>query len=277
MVKANTILLARERRLEIHAELQELGSVRVTDLAQRFGVAEETIRRDLDKLSKEGQLVRTHGGALSIRNDRFDLPLGVRKNSRALEKRSIAQQALLHIRPNEVIALDASTSVLELVCLLPDMPLTVITYGLDAARLLIDRPQIQVISTGGELDSKSVCLLGPLAEENLRKFSINKVFFSCKGIDLERGYSEASTSHASIKELLIQLADRSFLLADHSKFGVRSMTYSGDLDAVDVVITDEKTDASFLSALEQAGVETEIVPIRNRPTPNAQATTEANL
>jgi DeoR/GlpR family transcriptional regulator of sugar metabolism len=243
------------------ADLQEQGAVRVTALAERFGVAEETIRRDLDKLSDEGQLARTHGGALSIRNDRVDLPLAVRKNSRAVEKQAIAQQALTHIQPHDVIALDASTTVLELVCLLPDMPLTVITYGLDAARLLIDRPQIQVISTGGELDPKSVCLLGPIAEANLRQFSIPKVFFSCKGIDLERGYSEASTAHASIKELLLQLADRSFLLADHSKFGVRSMTYSGDLAAVDVVITDDQTDASFLNALKQVGVETEVVPV----------------
>ncbi len=271
VVKSNNMPLARERRLEILAELQEQGAVRVTALAERFGVAEETIRRDLDKLSNEGQLARTHGGALSIRNDRFDLPLAVRKNSRAIEKRAIAQQALSHIEPNQVIAVDASTTALELVCLLPDMPLTVITYGLDAARLLIDRPQIQVVSTGGELDPKSVCLLGPIAEANLRQFSIHKVFFSCKGVDLERGYSEASTAHASIKELLLQLADRSFLLADHSKFGVRSMTYSGGLEAVDVVITDDQTDARFLEALKQAGVKAEVVSVRNRST--AEVTT----
>ncbi|MCH8840049.1 MAG: DeoR/GlpR transcriptional regulator [Planctomycetes bacterium] len=99
----------------------------------------------------------------------------------------------------------------------------------------------------------------------MRQFSIHKAFCSCKGIDLERGFSEASTSHASIKGLLMQLADRAYLLADHSKFGVRSMTYSGDLQAVDVVITDDATDASFLNALGKAGVETEVVPRGNRP------------
>ena len=265
MVKVNGVPLARERRLEILGELQERGAVRVTALADRFGVAEETIRRDLDKLSSEGQLVRTHGGAISVRNDRTDLPLAVRKNSRALEKQAIARQALTHIGPNEVIALDASTTVLELACLLPNMPLTVITNSLDAARLLIDRPQTQVISTGGELDNKSVCLLGPIAEANIRQFSISKFFFSSKGIDLDRGYSEASTSHAAIKDLLVQLADRSFLLADHSKFGVRSMTYSDGLGSVDTVITNDKTDTSFINALEQAGLEIEVVSLRNRP------------
>jgi len=271
MVETNNIPLAIQRRLEILAELQEQGAVRVTPLAERFGVAEETIRRDLDKLNEKGRLARTHGGAISIRNDRIDLPSAARRTSQAIEKQRIAQHALSHIQPHDVVALDASTTVLELTCLLPDMPLTVITYGIDTARLLIDRPQIQVISTGGELDARSVCLLGPVAEATLRQFSINKVFFSCKGIDLERGYSEASTSHASIKRLLMQLADRAYLLADYTKFGVRSMSYSGDLQAIDVVITDDATDASYLSALGKAGVETEIVPTRSVSTNTGQA------
>ena len=265
MVKTKSLPLARERRIEILAELEERGSVRVAALAEQFGVAEETIRRDLDRLSDEGQLARTHGGALSIRHDRFDLPLTVRKNSRALEKRALAEQALTHIQPNDVVALDASTTVLELACLLPDIPLTVVTYGLDVARLLIDRPQMQVIVTGGELDRRSNCLLGPLAEASLRSFSINKAFFSCKGVDLERGYSEASTTHASMKKLLMQLSDRSYLLADHSKFGVRSMVYSGELSSVDVMITNGGTDTRFLAALKDVGVEAEVVKVSYVP------------
>lgn len=263
MVKASSVPFASERRLEILDKVQQQGTVRVTQLADQFGVAEETIRRDLDKLSHEGQLIRTHGGAMSVRTERFDLPLAVRKGSRVAEKQAIAQRALAHVEPNDVIALDASTTVLELACLLPDMPITVITYGLDVARLLLDRPQIRVICTGGELDTQSICLLGPVAEASLRQFSISKVFCSCKGIDLERGFSEASTSHASIKKLLLQLADHSFLLADHSKFGVRSMTYSGTIDEADVLITDEKTDAGFSDAFVQAGVRIEVATINN--------------
>ncbi len=260
MGQTNRIPLARERRLEILADLEDQGAVRVTDLAERFGVAEETIRRDLDKLCSEGRLARTHGGALSIRSQRIDLPSSVRRNEHSGEKKRIARHALSFIEPHDVLALDASTTVLELVCLLPDMPLTVITYGLDAARLLIDRPQIHVISTGGELDSKSVCLLGPLAEATLRQFTIGKSFCSCKGVDLERGYSEASTLQASIKRLLMQLADRTFMLADHSKFGVRSMAYSGNVQDADVLITDEKTDKTLLKSLEQAGVQISVAP-----------------
>lgn len=258
MVRANSTPLAGERRLEILDQLAANGSVRVTLLAQDFGVAEETIRRDLDKLSDEGRLTRTHGGAMSVRTESEDLPWSVRKSSRTHEKRAIAFAALSYVEPNDVIALDASTTVMELACLLPDIPLTVITYGLDVARFLADRTQIQVICAGGELDPKSICLLGPIAESNLKQFTISKLFFSSKGIDLERGYSEASTSHASIKEVLLNLAEHSILLADHSKFGVRSMTYSGPIDSADRLITDTRTDANVVEAFERAGVRTQV-------------------
>jgi len=257
-VKQTVVPLARERRLEILAHLNGQGSVRVAELAEKYHVAEETIRRDLDKLHSEGRLARTHGGALSVRNDRFDLPLAVRKNSRIAEKQAIARCALEFIEPNEVIALDASTSALELACLLPDMPLAVITNSIDAARLLLDRPQLQVISTGGQLDSQSACFLGPLAESTLRQLTIQKAFISCKGIDRNRGYSEASAEHASLKRLLMSLADQTFLLADHSKFGVRSMVYSGDLKDVDRLVTDDQTDGEYLAALTEAGVGVEV-------------------
>lgn len=264
MAATKKTTLPQQRRVEILSELEDRGSVRVTNLAKRFGVAEETIRRDLDKLSEEGQAARTHGGALSIRNQRFDLPVAVRKNTLAAEKRRIAKQALSQIQENDVIALDASTTVLELVCLLPDIPLTVITHGIDAARLLAERENIRVFCTGGELDTDSTCLLGPLAEESLRRFSIDKAFFSCTGVDLERGYSEASVAHASMKRLLTQLAIRSFLLVDHSKFGVRSVAYSGSVYDVDHLITDEATDPQLVEALRKGGVETGVADSNSR-------------
>lgn len=258
MSNVNNIPLARLRRLEILALLEEAGSVRVNQLAERFSVAEETIRRDLDKLSESGQLARTHGGALSVRSDRSDLPLTVRKGKHSTEKHHIAKLALPHIQPNDVVAFDASTTALELVCLLPDIPLTVITTAVDVVRLLADRKNIQVICSGGTLDQKSLSFLGPIAENTLEQFSINKAFLSAKGIDLERGFSEASPTHASIKRRLMELADCSYILADHSKFGVRSMAYFANLQAVDVLITDNGIESSVLDALSEAGLKVEV-------------------
>lgn len=255
--------LARDRRHQILNELELIGAVRVTALARRFLVAEETIRRDLDKLGASQLLVRTHGGAISIRSDRRDLPIAVRKTTFQEEKRRIAQHAVAQIKAGDVIALDASSTVLELAYQLPDMRLTVVTHGLDVARLLMDKPQIEVVVTGGQVDAASASLLGPVAEQTLATFAVNKAFLSCKAVDFKHGLSEATIAHASIKKTMLDLAEQSFLLADPSKFGVRSVAYFGSLQSIDVVIADETTDAEVLNALQEAGVEVKVATSKN--------------
>lgn len=252
--------LPRKRQLEILAEIESAGAVRVTPLAERFGVAEETIRRDLDKLSSEGLLNRTHGGAVATRRDRTDLPIGVRQSTSAEEKQRIASHALQFIEPGDVVSLDASSTTLELARLLPDEPLTVVTNGVDIARLLADRPRVRVVCAGGELDHVSVCTQGPIAEDAFRQFAIGKTFLSCKAIDLDRGFSEASMAHASIKRVLLQTADCSYLLADGGKFGVRSSVFIGGLSSVKCVVTDRDPGAVAIERLAAAGVSLRVAP-----------------
>lgn len=247
--------LPKQRQLEILAELDNAGAVRVVALAERFQVAEETIRRDLEKLDAQGLLRRTHGGAVGAESEMTDLPISVRKTTNSLAKKQIARRALSFIEAGDVIALDASTTTLELARLLPDEPLTVITNGIDVLRVLADRAVMRVIAVGGELDPASECTQGPLAEYGLRQFAIHKAFLSCKAIDLTRGYSEASTAHASVKRAMLDSADQRFLLADSSKMGVRSLAFFAGLGEINTLITDEKTDRDTRVALAEAGVE----------------------
>ena len=248
--------LPQERHEQILSLLATEGAVRVAALAQHFSVAEETIRRDLERLGEAGLLVRTHGGALRIRDDRQDAPVAVRRTTNAAQKRAIAREAAALVEEGDTIALDASTTALELADALPDMPLTVVTNSLDTARLLDTRTHIQTTLTGGELETASVCLLGPIAEGTLRQFAFDKAFLSCKAIDPRRGLSEVSVAQASLKRWLLELADESVLLADHSKFGVRSVSFFGMLTEVGTLITDDQTNADFWRPLEDAGIRT---------------------
>lgn len=241
--------------------------MRVAMLAQRFSVAEETIRRDLERLGEAGLLVRTHGGALRLRDDRQDAPISVRRTTNAAEKRAIARRAAELVEEGDTIALDASSTVLELAAALPDMPLTVVTNSVEAAQLLAGRTHISATLTGGELDDSLVGMLGPIAEGTLRQFAFDKAFLSCKAIDPRRGLSEASLAHASLKRWMLDLADVSVLCADHSKFGVRSVSFFGMLADVGVLITDDQTNDDFLQPLEAAGVQTLVAsPATHKPT-----------
>ncbi len=255
-------MLAVQRRREILNRLDDSGSVRVTELADKFTVTEETIRRDLHRLDQEGRLVRIHGGAVSIHNDRRELPLEVRETINLDEKKAIAALAVKQIQEGDVIALDASSSARELAKTLPDFPLTVVTNCMAIAGTLTHQKYIRVLSTGGLLDGPSSSFVGPLAELALQRFSVAKLFISCKGVDLDRGLSVALSDHAAIKRKMIDLSDKVFLLVDSSKFGAKSVEFFCDLAEIDCVFTDAGVPAAAIRAMEKGGVALEIAALQ---------------
>ena len=110
-----TQMLARERHREILNRVAEVGGVRVASLADELKVTPETIRRDLERLGSEGKLIRIHGGAMPIGNDRRELPLDVRGTVNLAEKRLIARHALRYIAHGDVIALERDDVVVVIV------------------------------------------------------------------------------------------------------------------------------------------------------------------
>jgi len=251
-------MLAKERHRVILAKVQDAGSVRVAALAKELAVTEETIRRDLERLDSEGKLQRIHGGAVTIEHDRRELPLGIRETVRTHEKRAIADGAIRHIAEGDVIALDASSTAGELARAIPDIPLTIVTNSVSVATTLADRSRIRVVSTGGILDAPSLSYIGPIAEQTLDRFHIRKLFFSCKGLDLERGLSVTADEHAGIKRRMLDLCEQAILLIDGSKFGVRAVEFFGTVGELDIIITDRTADPTHVEKLRAMGIIVEI-------------------
>ena len=229
--------------------------MRTAALAEMLEVTKETIRRDLDRLETEGKLTRTHGGALSLEVPSSELSFTARDHLNVEEKRAIAREAVGLIRGGDSILLDASSSALQLSRHLPAIPLTVITNALEVVAELQGRDHITVLLTGGRLDSRSLSTVGPLADIGIRQYHVNKMFFSCRGIDPERGLSEASDEHARLKRVMLELADTTILLADHTKFGLRSTFYFAEMSEVDILVTDSAVDSSILSTCRERGPE----------------------
>ncbi len=252
-------MLAQQRQREILARLEGTGGARVVDLAAALEVSEETIRRDLERLGREGRLVRTHGGAVPAPEERRDPPFDVRQTARHAEKHAIARAAMSYIAEGDVIALDASSTAHELACLLPDMPLTVVTNSLPTSMALVDRPEIRVICTGGVLEPRSRSFIGSLAEEALQRFNVAKLFLSAKGVDPARGLSEASDDQARYKRRVLDLAEKKYLLVDCSKLGVRSVVFFAAPTDVDLLITNRSGDSRVLNELHELGVKTQVV------------------
>lgn len=250
-------VLSIERHRTILNLIERDGSVRVSELARDLSVAEETIRRDLEKLHTEGRLVRIRGGALRIEDQRREIPFDIREVVNLAEKRAIAGVAVGHIEEGDVVALDASSTARELARVIPDIPLTVITNSIAVTTALLDRSRIRVMSTGGILDGPSLSYTGSLTEQALERFHIQKAFLSCKGFDPSRGPSVATDEHARVKRRMVELAERTYLLVDSSKFDQRGVELFASTSEIEVVITDSGTDQGIINRFSKMGIQVE--------------------
>ncbi|MBD1382899.1 DeoR/GlpR family DNA-binding transcription regulator [Metabacillus arenae] len=254
-------MLVAERRRKIVEVVNEKRSVRVTELSKKFKVTEETIRRDLEKLEKENLLRRSHGGVVSIQEEQSEISYEEREITNSFEKKAIALEAIKLIKTGDQIVLDASTTAWYMAKELPNLPLTVITNSIKVAIELSKKEQIKVISTGGMLLPKSLSYVGPLAERSLKMYHVNKAFISCKGVHLEGGLSDSNEWQALLKRQMMEIADQTILMADSTKFGVRTFAYITDIQQVISVITDSKIAGSYCKAIEKKGVEIRTVAV----------------
>ncbi|WP_281886386.1 DeoR/GlpR family DNA-binding transcription regulator [Paenibacillus sp. YYML68] len=247
-------MLVAERYEYIVQLVNERGSIRVSELSELCQVTEETIRRDLDRLESLGRLKRSHGGAVSVKEQQAETPYLEREVMHAEEKKRIAQEAVKRIEPHDRVLLDASTTAWYMAAYLPDIPLTVLTNSIKVATELSSKEKIEVISTGGQLAKRSLSYVGPLAERSLDAYHVDKAFLSSKGVHLERGVSESSEQQARVKQKMLGIADQVFLLADASKFGVRAFTHVADLNQIDELITDLRLEEQALTPYREQGL-----------------------
>ena len=247
-------LLVAERHREIVAIVSAEKSVRVAGLARQFSVTEETIRRDLEKLEQEGKLLRSHGGAVSIRQGGNEAPYSEREIRSAAEKMAIAREALKLLEEGDTILIDASTTALQVARLLPDISLTVLTNAMPVCVELANRPRVRVICTGGNLSAASLSFTGPRAEQALTEYHVNRLFFSCTGVDLTHGLSDVNESQANLKKRMMAVADRTTLLVDRTKFGIKALKRFGHIADVHEIITNSPADPALLGEIEAAGV-----------------------
>ncbi|MEO8617364.1 MAG: DeoR/GlpR family DNA-binding transcription regulator [Luteolibacter sp.] len=248
-------MLAIDRHRRILDLLNQAESIRTTETASELGVTDETVRKDFEMLEKRGELIRTHGGASRPERIREELPFNERQEVRRDEKRAIAKVAASRIQANETIFLDASSTVLTLAEFLPEVPLTILTNALNVFIALSDRPNLDLICTGGLFDPKSRSFIGLTAEKSLQRYNIHRMFFSGNGLHLERGVSESNSRQAAFKERVIASAEDVVFLADHSKLGQKAAFFFAQVADISCLITDKAADTELIEQLKERGVE----------------------
>ncbi|MGY4691337.1 DeoR/GlpR family DNA-binding transcription regulator [Salibacterium sp. K-3] len=254
MVKPNNnSLQLNERQREIVKMIDKYGSVRVADLSSTFHVSEETIRRDFEKLEKDQLLRKIHGGALKV-DQGTETPQLHRQSKNTAEKQVIAQKAASYVENGDIIALDASTTALMMVKHVKDKSITVITNSIGVTMELSTEDHIRVILIGGYLSKASMSLVGNFAERVIEDYHVDKFFFSCLGVDIQRGVSEMHEDQALVKKQLISISENLFLLADSSKFGEKSLFRLCDLSIINYLITDNKVSMNSIREVNKSGI-----------------------
>ncbi len=245
-------MLALERRNLILEKLQDEKRVVVSELSQQFGVSEETIRRDLEKLEKEGLATKSYGGAVLNESTSIDMPFNVRKKANTAGKQKVAELVAQLIHDGDHIILDASsTSVFIAKAIKDKSNLTVITNSIEILIELSDVSDWNIICSGGSLREGYLALVGPKTTDGFGSFNADKAFFSCKGLDMDKGITDGNEMFSQVKQVMMRSARESILAVDSSKFDRIAFSKLCDLRDMSAIVTDKKPDEKWLAYFEK--------------------------
>ena len=248
-------MLAIERKNEILAKLRAEQRVLVSELSAHYGVTEETIRRDLDKLEKEGYATKTYGGAIWGNSTKADLSYTIRNKTNVEAKRIIAAEAAAVIEDGDHLMLDDSSTSLYIAKQIKEKKhITVITNSIEIIVELAPVEGWTIMSTGGTLKPDSLALVGFQAQQTLRNYHVDKAFISCKGLDRESGITDSSEHHSLNKQAMLHAARETYLGLDDSKFDKVSFVRIADFSALTGIVTNRCPDPAWTAFLRERGI-----------------------
>lgn len=239
-------MLARHRQSVILEDVRRAGSVRVSELTQRLGVSDMTIRRDLEVLARSGLIEKVHGGAVlpgvpSSHEPGFEVKSGLELPAKGAISRAAAEL----VQPGSAIGLSAGTTTFAMAKLLISVPeLTIVTNSVRVVNLFGDgqvgtarSPGTSVVLTGG-VRTPSDALVGPIADLTIRSLHLDMLFLGCHGIDPVAGLTTPNLAEAETNRAFVRAARKVTVVADHTKWGIVGLSSFASLDEVDTLITD---------------------------------------
>lgn len=227
------------------------------DLAKMFNISVSTIRRDLDLLSSEGFLRRTHGGAVRTRQQTtYEPSTDLARRTAVEEKRAIVVEAIRHIMPGQSILIDTGAVVHDFADAVAelDFELTVVTNDLYVAKSLTYKPQFKLIVPGGTNRPGAFGLLGEPGISFLKDIRCDVFVMSAQAVDAECA-SDTVLELVELKRAMVKAAQKTVLLADSSRFNARALHRIVPLHEIDTIITDKMLAVEDSEKIEPHGVE----------------------
>lgn len=250
-------MFMEERLNEILAIIKEEKKVLVKELSEKFNVSESMIRKDLQRLEKEGKIKRTYGGAILERESSYD----EKTNSRVfidLESKSYLGELVVDIiEDNDVVFLDISTTNHTIAMMLSDTKknLTVIT-NMNRIAMEFDRaPNVDVILIGGHYNKRLGGTVGSAAVEQIKNFKITKAFIGAGGINIEDNFiSNFNYDEAAVKKEILRCSKKRYIVANYEKLYKDGAYKFATLDDIDYIVTEKEPEGNIKEILNQKEV-----------------------
>jgi DeoR/GlpR family transcriptional regulator of sugar metabolism len=235
---------AQERQAQIAQVLREQGRVEVAELALRFGLSEDSIRRDLRLLVTRGLARKTHGGAVALHL--APLPAAERNEVAVGAKRAIAAAALAHVQPHQTLLVDGGSTTLAFAQALRGAttlrPLTVLTASFDVLAALVGEPQLNLVLAGGRWEPSTRTFMGAQGIATLQGYRADLALLGACALHPKLGLTSIEAEDAAFKRAMIETSALCIVLADASKLGTVAPHAVCALSALDRVICDASPD-----------------------------------
>ncbi|WP_416808056.1 DeoR/GlpR family DNA-binding transcription regulator [Bacillus thuringiensis] len=249
-----------ERREKILELLNTDGRVIAKDLAERFDMSIDSIRRDLSIMEKEGLLKRTHGGAIELARVRnLAVEPAKRYSDSSIYEDTIAKVAASYIQEGDSIFIGGASVHNAMLKYLPEVSFTVITNSIEIAGYLREYKNIDTYLIGGKV-KPSGNITDTLASELISRFSIDLYFSTGGGISLQ-GISTATPEVAYFSKRVSEIARRNICLVPHNKLGIDCFIRGESLKKIDIIITDEEASKETVQDFEKQGKQVVIAPL----------------
>ena len=250
-------MFLEERQAKILEMLNRNGKVLVKELAEIFGVTEDSIRKDLSSLELDGKLKRTYGGAVSIEEKLQMTEANRRRISDVESKRKIAAAAVKLIKPQDLIFLDISTISIAIAQILEksDAGYKILTNMVDVLVMLARNPKINLFFAGGRINQSRDGFSDVLNLEFISRFRPDIAFIGAFGVDIKKNsLTSRDTSGGVLKARMIELSKAAYVIAESRKIGVTGTYNFAALNSVDGIITETELAKTLTTAAENLGV-----------------------
>lgn len=247
-------MLKTERHQLILNRVEQFGKVLVSDLTEELKVTEDTIRKDLQELSKAGLVKRVHGGAIRIDNSVLAFETRVQKNS--VRKRELGKLALQFLQSDQIVYIDSGTTNLSFANeISKNFKGTVITNSPSIALTLSDHPYIRIRILPGELNKESKVIEGSDTLEAIRRINFDLCILGVSSIDINKGITVPMMEESLIKQQVIKQSSHVISIITGEKIGTTSTYFVDKSDAIDAIITEGNVPDNLLTPYKKAGIQ----------------------